>query len=286
MQRVYMPQYNFYIDEKLKERVEKALVDSGISGKPKFLDDMVRVYQAYLTSKSDIEIDMNSYQNTNQESKDVIQKAFTHILTTLDYNFSTLQQEKIYIEKQKHELNTQKEEVEQQVQKIKLKAYEDIKELNSKYELEKETFIQENKQLLEENIQIKELLQKSKEELNYMTSIAKQTNSIIEENRELKANIIEAEKRYSDKFDVLQDSYNKLQKTINKKEQELFEIRYSFTRCKEELKKYQIKVDNKDKELDDMKSKYNQLLGKVEILERLEKEYHEMDDRRRANKAS
>jgi len=286
MQRVYMPQYNFYIDEKLKERVEKALVDSGISGKPKFLDDMVRVYQAYLTSKSDIEIDMNSYQNTNQESKDVIQKAFTHILTTLDYNFSTLQQEKIYIEKQKHELNTQKEDVEQQVQKIKLKAYEDIKELNSKYELEKETFIQENKQLLEENIQIKELLQKSKEELNYMTSIAKQTNSIIEENRELKANIIEAEKRYSNKFDVLQDSYNKLQKTINKKEQELFEIRYSFTRCKEELKKYQIKVDNKDKELDDMKSKYNQLLGKVEILERLEKEYHEMDDRRRANKNS
>jgi len=281
-----MPQYNFYIDEKLKERVEKALVDSGISGKPKFLDDMVRVYQGYLASKSDIEIDMNSYQNTNQESKDVIQKAFTHILTTLDYNFSTLQQEKIYIEKQKHELNTQKEDVEQQVQKIKLKAYEDIKELNSKYELEKETFIQENKQLLEENKQIKELLQKSKEELNYMTSIAKQTNSIIEENRELKANIIEAEKKYSNKFDVLQDSYNKLQKTINKKEQELFEIRYSFTRCKEELKKYQIKVDNKDKELDDMKSKYNQLLGKVEILERLEKEYHKMDDRRRANENS
>ena len=317
-----MPQYNFYIDEELKERVEKTLVDSGISGKPKFLDNMVRVYQAHLASKSDIEINMTAYQNTNQESKEVIQKAFTHILTTLDYNFSTLQQEKIYIEKQKHELNTQNEEIGQEVQKLKLKAHEEIKELNSKYELEKDSLIQESKKVSKENKGINELLKKNQEELKSMTSIVKQTSSVIQENKELRDGRIEIEKKYSlevdrvknrcnneieklkethrnleekysNKLDLLQSSYDKLQKIISGKEQELFEVTHAFSRCKEDLKEYQkqvekeqIKLDNKQKELEDTKSKYNQLLGKVEILERLEKEYYEMDDRRRANKDS
>jgi len=291
-----MPQYNFYIDEELKNRVEKTLVDSGISGKPKFLDNMVRVYQAHLASKSDIEINMTAYQNTNQESKEVIQKAFTHILTTLDYNFSTLQQEKLYIEKQKHELDTQNEEIGQEIQKLKLKAHEEIKDLNSKYELEKDSFIQENKKVLQENKGLKDLLKKNQEELNYMTSIAKQTSSIIQENKELRDDRIEIEKlkeTHRNRLDILQDSYDTLQKIIRGKEQELFEVTHAFTKSKEDLKEYkkqvekeQIKLDNKQKELEDTKSKYNQLLGKVEILERLEKEYYEMDDRRRANKDS
>ncbi len=275
-----MAQYNFYIDEELKERVEKIFADSGISGKPKFLDSMVRVYQAHLASKSDIEINMTAYQNTNQESKEVIQKAFTHILTTLDYNFSTLQQEKIYIEKQKQKLNTLNEEIEQEVQKVKLKAYEEIKELNFQYELEKDSLIQENKKVLQEN-----------KELKSMTSIANQISSVIQENKELRDSRIEIEKKYSSKLDLLQNSYDNIQKKMSDKERELFEVTHAFTRCKEDIKKYQIqvekeqiKLDNKQKELEDMKSKYNQLLGKVEILEKFEKEYHEMDDRRRANK--
>lgn len=317
-----MPQYNFYIDEELKERVEKIFADSGISGKPKFLDSMVRVYQSYLASKSDIEIDISAYQNTNQESKEVIQKAFTHILTTLDYNFSTLQQEKIYIEKQKQKLNTRNEEIEQEVQKVKLKAYEEIKELNSQYELEKDSLIQENKKVLQENKELNSLLKKSQEELKSMTSIANQTGSIMQENKELRDSRIEIEKKYSleidrvknrydneieklkethrnledkysSKLDLLQNSYDNLQKKMSDKERELFEVTHAFTRCKEDVKKYQIqaekeqiKLDKKHKELEDTKSKYNQLLGKVEILEKLEKEYHEMDDRRRANKDS
>ena len=63
-----MAQYNFYIDDELKERVEKTLINSGISGKPKFLEEMVKVYQIHLASQTNIEIDMSAYQNINDQS--------------------------------------------------------------------------------------------------------------------------------------------------------------------------------------------------------------------------
>jgi chromosome segregation ATPase len=278
-----MAQYNFYIDDELKEKTEKVLADSGITGKPKFLEEMVKVYQIHLASKTDIKIDMSAYQNTNEQSKEAIQKAFTHILTTLDYNFSTLQQDKIYIEEEKQTLDSRTEEVKIEVEKLKLEAHEELKKLTVKNELEKSTFIEENKKILEENIKNRELLEKSQKELKSLSSIAEQTNNIMQENKELRANTTELqnnhsleidklkkshtnlEEQYNTKMDLLRASNEKLQESMNKKDKELFEATHTLTKCKEDLVKY----DKKQKEFEEITSKYNQLLGKIEILESL-----------------
>ena len=298
-----MAQYNFYIDVKLKDKVEKVLAESGIEGKPKFLEDMVNIYQIHLASKADMEIDMSVYQNTNQQSKETINKAFKHILTTLDYNFSTLQQDKIHIEKEKQVLINRKQEIEAEVEKVKLAAHEELKEVISKYELEKSTLIEEREKLSKENKSNLDLLNKSYKELESMSSIAKQTSSVMEENKKLRDEITKLQKSYQTDIVELQKKHlaeqeqtkkrletkeiefkqtqEQLQKDIDSKDKELFKVSHTLERCKEDLKKYQeekkqqqIKLDNKSKELENITSKYNQLLGKIEILEKLEKEHH------------
>ena len=292
-----MAQYNFYIDDELKEKVEKVLSDSGIEGKPKFLEDMVNIYQIHLASKTDLEIDMNAYQNLNQQNKENIQKAFKYILTTLDYNFSTLQQDKVYMEKEKQTLTHRREEIEAEVEKMKIEAYEELKEVTIKYELEKETLIEKNKKLSEENKSTQQLLEKNYKELESMSSIAKQTSSVMEENKRLRDEILalqkkylleqqEIEKRYTIKIDKVKEqleskeiefktSNKDLQKELDTKDKELFKATHTLERYKEDLKKYQeekkeqqIRFDKKIKELEEVTSKYNQLLGKLEVLEK------------------
>ena len=192
-----MAQYNFYIDDELKERVEKTLINSGISGKPKFLEEMVKVYQIHLASQTNIEIDMSAYQNINDQSKEAIQKAFAHILTTLDYNFSTLQQDKIYIEEEKQKLDSRTKEVDGEIEKLKLKAHEEIKELTVKNELEKVTFIEENKKVLEESRRNRELLEKSQKELKSLSPIVEQTSNIMQENKELRVSMAELQNNHN-----------------------------------------------------------------------------------------
>ena len=66
-------------------------------------------------------------------------------------------------------------------------------------------------------------------------------------------------------IDKLKASNEKLQKSMNKKDKELFEVTHAFVKCQEDLERY----DKKQKEFEDITSKYNQLLGKIEILESL-----------------
>lgn len=291
-----MAQYNFSIDDDLKDKVEKALIDSGLGGKPKFLEEMVMVYQTHLTSKQSTQIDMSAYQNANEQTKEAIKKSFMHILSTIDYNFSTLQQEKIYIEEQKQELNNQTVEIKAEIEKVKLEAHEEQKELNSKHELEKTALIEESEKLSIENGKIKELLNQTRKELESMSSIAKQTSSVMEENKELRADSIEIQKKhhleletfkeqYTVEIDKLKVSHEALQKSMRTKDKELFEATHTLNRCKEDVEQYQeeqkqqqIKLDKKQKELEEVTSQYNQLLGKIEVLERLEKEHNEVDD--------
>jgi seryl-tRNA synthetase len=152
-----------------------------------------------------------------------------------------------------------------------------------KNELEKSTFIEENKKILEENIKNRELLEKSQKELKSLSSIAEQTNNIMQENKELRANTTELqnnhsleidklkkshtnlEEQYNAKMDLLRASNEKLQESMNKKDKKLFEVTHTLTKCKEDLVKY----DKKQKEFEEITSKYNQLLGKIEILESL-----------------
>lgn len=95
------------------------------------------------------------------------------------------------------------------------------------------------------------------------------------------------EEQHHIKMDLLRASNEKLQKSMNIKDKELFEVTHTLTRCKEDLKQYQeeqkrieAKAEEQQKKLEEVASKYNKLLGKIEILERLEKK-HNNDMRKR-----
>jgi chromosome segregation ATPase len=287
-----MVQYNFKIESDLRDRVEQALVTSGLSGKSEFLEAMVTVYQTHLASQEESEIDMSRYQQTNDQTKEAIQKAFMHILSTLDYNFSTIKQELVYIDQEKEELTGRSEAIEAEIQKVKLNAHEEQKELTAKHEAERATLIEESRALTNERDQLKASLQRSQKELESMSAIAQQTQRIIEENKELRANqakhnaeLESIKEQYQAKIDALERANQELQKETRSKEQELFSVQYTLDRCQEEikttqkqLKAEQTKSDKQQQELKAIESKYNQLLGKVEVLERREREQHDLDD--------
>jgi hypothetical protein len=94
-----MKQYNFKITPELEEKVKKALADSRIDGKSEFLEEMVSVYSSHLVNRHDeINLDMSAYKHINGKTKEVIEKTFLHLLSSMDYNFSSVLQEKLFIE--------------------------------------------------------------------------------------------------------------------------------------------------------------------------------------------
>lgn len=149
-----------------------------------------------------------------------------------------------------------------------------------------------------------------------MSSIAKQTSSVMQENKELRADRTELQNSHSVELDRVNERYNieidklkeshinleeqhnikmdslrasndKLLNDINKKDKELFEVTHTLTRCKLDLEQYQeekkrieTKAEEQQTKLEEIASKYNKLLGKVEVLEQLEKK-HNNDMRKR-----
>jgi metal-responsive CopG/Arc/MetJ family transcriptional regulator len=81
IERFYsMTQYNFKLPQELKDKVEKALVDSGLEGKNEFLEDMVQIYSTHLIdSKEDMNEEIAAYKHINTQSKEVLSKTFSHL---------------------------------------------------------------------------------------------------------------------------------------------------------------------------------------------------------------
>lgn len=293
-----MKQYNFKITPELEEKVKKALNDSGLSGKSEFLEEMVTVYASHLVNRDDtIDLDISAYKHINNKTKEVLEKTFNHLLSSMDYNFSSLLQEKVFIEQEKKRLDEKSLELDGQVDRVKVELLEEQKVLEAQYS-EKVRLLLEEKELLEGKLDNEHsLLIKVNKELSSLSTIAEQTSSVIEENKELRAKVLLMEREHRDallglderhKVEVssLNEHIEESQALLRSEEKKLFEVSHSLERCQEDLRllterregdlgsfalkedDYLVKIDSLSKELALLSSTYNQLLGKVEVFEK------------------
>ena len=305
-----MKQYNFKIDDELEAKIKRALEQSGHEGKTAFLDDMVAVYSSHLVNREEsMSEKIATYSHINKSTKEGLEKLFTHLLSTMDYNFSVVSQEQQRIEKERVEVKERAREVESQIDKLQLSFIEEKRVLERQYKEEIEQSNQERDRLKEVLAQERKELIKVKEELASLATIAEQTSSVMEENKALRALLSSNEKEhkeallkvealkkeeltqlrhdFSDEKKALTQSIRELEKRLRAEEQKLFVATHELERCQEELSlakeiskeeiekmkqnelALQEKVDGLSKELSGLSSKYNQLLGKVEVFELL-----------------
>lgn len=132
-----MAQYNFKLSDELKDKVEKLLEDSGLEGKNEFLEEMVNVYSTHLIdSKEDMNEEIASCKHINTQSKEVLSKTFSHLLSTIDYNFSSMLQEKIEIEEERKKLAEKTTLLDQELYKMKMIYLEERKILEDNFKEE------------------------------------------------------------------------------------------------------------------------------------------------------
>ena len=305
-----MKQYNFKIDDELEAKIKKALEESGHEGKTAFLDDMVAVYSSHLVNREEsMSEKIAAYSHINNSTKEGLEKLFTHLLSTMDYNFSIVSQEQQRIEKERAEVEERAIEVDSQMDKLQLSFIEEKKLLEVGYKEELE-LSQKERDTLNEALELerKELI-KVKEELASLATITEQTSSVMEENKELRTLLSSNEKEhkevllkvealkkeeltqlhstFTDEKKELTQSISELEKRLRAEEQKHFVATHELERCREDLSlskesskediekmkevelSLQEKVNGLSEELSGLSSKYNQLLGKVEVFESL-----------------
>lgn len=303
-----LKQYNFKIPEALELKVKKALEDSGLEGKSEFLEDMVTVYSSHLIEREeDMHEEIAAYKHISKESKEVLSKTFSHLLATMDYNFSSALQGKIEIEEEKKRLLEQSTLLDQELDRMKIVYLEERKEFEERSKDELKGLQGENERLLKLLEGERTLLAKSKEEISSLSVIAEQTSLVLEENKQLRATLSSLEKEYRSEVDtlsrlheqrlvelrdreakrvtLLEEKIEALNVLVLEKEKKVFEGSHLLERSKEDLKNSSLAYQNalqefqlKEKdykgelekvslELTEVNSLYNQLVGKVEVLE-------------------
>ena len=101
-----------------------------------------------------------SYKHISKESKEVLSQTFSHLLSAIDYNFSSTLHEKIELDKERKKL------------------------------LEKNTLLDQEL----DRMKIVYLEERSKEEISSLSVIAEQTSLVLEENTQLRATLSSLEK--------------------------------------------------------------------------------------------
>ena len=305
-----LKQYNFKIPEALEIKVKKALEDSGLEGKSDFLEDMVTVYSSYLIEREeDMHEGIAAYKHISKESKEVLSKTFSHLLSTIDYNFSSTLHEKIELDKERKRLLERSTLLDQELDRMKIVYLEERKEVEERFKEELKGLQQENERLLKALEGERTLLAKSKEEVNSLSLISEQTSLVLEENKKLRSSLSSLGKEHRSEIDILSSLHEKqlgelrdreakklslLEKKVEdlnilvlEKDKKIFELSHLLERSKEDLtastlalqnslEEFQVKEKNYKNEFEkistqliEVNSLYNQLLGKIEVLEAL-----------------
>lgn len=288
-----MVQYNFKIEEDLKTKLEKALEESGAASKSDFLEKMVAAYISHQASEINTNIDLSKYENVNKQTKEVMNNAFRHILTTLDANFSNTKQEAIYLDQERKALAEKEEVYKNEILELNASTSTKMEEVRK----EADTLVSNAKEKAEYLSSELETLKVSKEEIEKefanVSKVADQVKFITDENKELReinrTGDIESKKREVELTDQIKEVAAKLtsiKETLFKEEIESKNKDKEIQALKDQLVQV-IKSDDKnisslkaehkelveklDKELIESRSELNRLIGKLEILQNTKK---------------
>lgn len=241
-----MVQYNFKIEDQLKARLEKALEESGAENKSDFLEQMVSAYIVHQSNTVNANIDLSKYENVNEQTKEVMNNAFRHILTTLDGNFSNTKQEAIYLDVERKALTEKEEVYKNKIFKLKADTNTEIEAVKT----EASKLFSDAKETAEHLSSKLQTLKASKEALEKefanVSKVADQVQFITNENKELR-------------------EVNRTGEALAKnKETELLNqiksITGELTSAKEVSLKEEIESKNKDKEIKALKDQLAQMI--------------------------
>ena len=255
-------QYNFKIEDTLKEELEEIQQNSDISSKEEFLSQLLNSFKQQQANSIDTSIDMSQYEDIESKTKTMLTDTFKHIIYTVQANTANMKQQAVGVEKEKLAIIEERTAFQKHIEELKAQHNQELINAQKKYDeglkvnAEKVTDLEN---LLKEKISEIEKVEKEttslKQELEQSKQVAKQVKVVIDENKELREATRSYKEESEDKLSTLQKQYaNELAEaslTIKKLEQTNFKREF---------------------EIDDLSKKINKLQELEKDIKQLEKE--------------
>ena len=271
-------QYNFKIEEDLKQELEATQQQSNAQNKEEFLIALLNSYKLYQANQIDTDIDLSKYETVSNQTKTVIHEAFKHILATLESNNTNTKQQALSLEKDKLSLIDERKAFQEQIEHLQADHNQKLLDMDNQHKEElqhKDEEIEKLKKDIQDISDNKDTLttqlSEVKQELSQVQAIAEQVQSITDANKELREQLSKAEKEHKkellEKEKELQHQFQKLQEL----EKENIKNEVSIENKSQEVEKLeeQLKqLEEKDKEIKKLEKQNTILETKLEILEK------------------
>lgn len=265
-----MAQVNFSISDELKAELDSLMKLSGAETKPEFMHQMIMALNTHLANSVDMDIDLTKYESVNIQTKKEISSVFKHLLTVVDSNFSTTKQEAVYIEQEKKLFVDKEKAFIDELEKIDAEANKKILVMESEY---KQIIMEMQEAKKESDNRGAELKSKTDElirELESVSSVASQVQSVMAENKELRKQIRSDSDSHKIEINRAIDNIKAIQLEADNFKKENFENVIKLDQTNERIKELKEYSLSQNKELETTKAALNQALGKLEILEQSE----------------
>jgi hypothetical protein len=269
-------QYNFKIEDELKQELEALQAESAINGKEEFLTELMNGYKQCKASSIDTEIDLSKYEAVSTQTKTVIYDAFKHILATIESNSTNNKQQALSLERDSLSIVEERKSFEEQIQQLTATHNQKLLNIEEQHKEQLQIKDEEIEKAKSDNEEIEKnkntlltQLTDIQKELQQVQSIAEQVQSITESNKELRTELKQLTATHNQKLlDI--DNQHKEQLQTKDKEIENFQEKIK----EQEKLNFENKLisENKDKELILLKEQLSVLTEKDTIIKELEKQ--------------
>ena len=258
-------QYNFKIEDELKQELDAIQQKSGVAGKEEFLSELLKGYKTCKANSVNTEIDLSKYETVSKQTKTVIYEAFKHILSTVESNSTNNKQQALQLEQDKLSIIDEQKSFEEQLEHLKAQHNQkllDIDKTNKEQLRIKDDEISKTQQDMQSIEDSKNTLSNqlvdSKKELEQVQTIAKQVQSITITNKELRDELSISTKQNKEQLRIKDDETN----LLNQKIKDLEQVKF----------KNELINQNKNKEIESLRTQLNQSIEKDKTIKELEKE--------------
>ena len=216
-------QYNFKIDEELKNEIEIAMQATGAESKADFLADMFSAWQRQKARGITIDDEeLAKYEGLSNTTKKAIKDAFILISRQLDGELATFIAAQQKVKAEADELSKEREEMLNEIAKIKAKSAEEIQALKSKYTEEIEE-LKKAKSDAERKLESDKALNEQKQkQIESLKAIEGQIEIVMADNKALRLEREELEKKL---FETKKSAQMGLKEIETKTTQEINSLR-------------------------------------------------------------
>ena len=273
-----MAQINFTVSDELKAEMDKAQANSRAENKPQFLEEMVQALTLHQANAIDTDIDLSKYEAVNNSTKTALNEAFKHILTTIDANFSATKQDAVYVTLEKKALIAKEKAFDAQLLKVTADAKSMVETVRAESR-EAVSKAQSDAVLVNEaKAKLDTKLFELTKELDTMSQVANQVEFISTENKELRASMSAIADTHKAEIQSLSDKLTSVASELTLATQSLFKAEIEgkakdaeIARLMEQLAVRDTEVASGREVLLEVQGQYQRAVGKLEVLERVEK---------------